>query len=158
MASHTGSDANQPAAETGSDAWIPTTPGERLVGELVDIDIAFSEYRDSNYPLLTVRTDDGAELTVHCFRVVLFNELMKWRPGVGERISIAYRGLGKAKAGMSPPHLYRVRVEGRSSTDARDVYRRLEAREPQPAAQSTADQAPEPDPSARQSESDPLPF
>jgi hypothetical protein len=119
------------AAETGSNAWIPTTPGAQLVGELTDIDTVWSDYRESEYPLLTIRDDAGDEWMAHCFRTVLYREILKWKPEVGERVTVTYRGPGKAKSGMSPAEIYRVQVQGRASAAAKDVYRRLERR-PEP--------------------------
>ena len=131
--------ASDQAAEATSQAWIPTHVGEQLVGEVVDIDLVWSDFRNAYYPMLTVRTDAGTERKFHAFRAVPYNDIIKWQPVVGERVVITYHGLGKAKAGMNPPHITRVRVEGRSSADARDIYRRLQAPEPGPAAEPATD-------------------
>jgi hypothetical protein len=137
-------------SDAPSDAWMPTAPGDQLVGEVVDVDMAWSDYRNGYYPVLTVRTDDGVELKLHAFRTVLFNEVVKWQPVVGERIIVTYLGAGKAKAGMSAPHIYKLRIEGRSGMDARSVYRRLQAPAPRP--------TPEPGVPVDITEAEPLPF
>ncbi len=128
----------------------PSTPAISSPVRWSNVDTAWSDYRDGYYPLLTVRTDDGMELKLHAFRTVLYNEIIKWQPVVGERIVVTYRGAGKPKAGMNPPHIYRVRVEGRSATDARDIYRSLQAPEPKPASET--------DLPADMPEADELPF
>jgi len=121
------SNSAQAKEQPQSEAWLPAAEGDQLRGEVVDIDTAWSDYRAGFYPLLTVRTDDGVEWKLHAFRTVLYNEIVKWQPVIGERIAVTYRGLGKAQAGMNAPHIYRVRVEGRSGQDARAIYRRLQA-------------------------------
>jgi hypothetical protein len=150
MEPRTRTSSDELVADAPSDAWVPSAAGDQLTGEVVDIDTASSDYRNGYHPLLTVRTDDDAELKLHAFRTVLFNEIVKWQPAIGERIIVTYRGVGKAKAGMNPPHIYRLRVEGRSGTDARDIYRRLRAPEPEPDA--------DPDLPADMPADDPLPF
>jgi hypothetical protein len=121
-----------------SEAWIPLAPGDRLTGELIDLDTAWSDFRGSEYPLLRVRDDEGREWTIHAFRTVLYTEVLKWKPQVGERLTVTYHGPAeKAKAGMSPAEIYRVRVEGRPSADAARVYARLErAGKPEPVAET----------------------
>jgi len=83
----------------------------------------------------SVRTDDGVELKLHALRTVPFNEIGKWQPIAGERNGVTYRGAGQAMAGMNAPHLYRVRVEGRSGTGARAIFRRLQGPATPPPAQ-----------------------
>jgi hypothetical protein len=138
--------------EAHPDAWIAVEPGETLEGEIVDVTDAWSDVRQggSLYPLITVRTDDGVELKVHCFGAVLYNEIMRYRPEIGERIEIRYLGQGKAKQrGMNPPELYRVRVPGRGR-QAASTYDRIEGN-----ARSEAEAEPDSDIPADASE---LPF
>jgi hypothetical protein len=120
-----------------SEAWIPLAAGQSITGELVDLDTAWSDYRGSEYPILRIRDDEGREWAVHAVRKVLYSEVLKWKPEVGERLTVAYHGPAeKAKAGMSPAEIYRVRVEGRASADAASVYARLEgAGKPERAAE-----------------------
>jgi hypothetical protein len=114
--------------EAHPDAWIAVELGDTLDGEVVDVTEAWSDVRQggSFYPLLTVRTDDEIELKVHCFGAVLYSEIMRHRPEIGERIHIRYLGQGKAKQrGMNPPELYRVRLPGRRH-QAATTYDRIE--------------------------------
>ena len=108
-----------------SDAWRPTDPGDQLDGYVVDVDTAWSKFRASRnpenpdagwYPLLTVRLEDGSERKVHCFRTVLYNEIMRKQPIAGERVTITFIGEGPARDGMNGAHIYRVNVHGRAGT------------------------------------------
>lgn len=114
-----------PKAAPPSDAWIPETPGDILHGFVVDIDTAWSKFRAAKnpedpdagwYPLLTIRTEDGGDVKLHCFRTVLYNEIMRKQPIAGEEINVTFVGQGPARDGMSGAHIYRVKVEGRSGT------------------------------------------
>lgn len=74
---------------TFPEAWAPQ-PGVVLEGVIVGLD-----ERDGGfgvYPIVSLRTDDDAEVTVHAFHTVLKGELAKQRPAVGERIGLAYHG------------------------------------------------------------------
>jgi hypothetical protein len=113
-------------------AWMPTEVGQELTGEVTDIDTAWSDYKNAEYPLLTIVDDEGGEWKLHAFRTVLLREVMKWKPQVGERVTVRYAGQGKVKAGLNAPEIYRVRVEGRASTSAQDAYRRIERQPPAP--------------------------
>ncbi len=98
-----------------AEAWRPTTPGDKIVGRVVDIDMRDSDYGDP-YPIVTVETDDGAELAFHGFHTVARRELAKKKPQIGDRIGIAYHGKGEpAKAGMSGAELYKIIVEREES-------------------------------------------
>lgn len=104
------------------DSWIAVDAGDTLEGELVDIDASWSDVRNdgSYYPLLTVKTIDGSELKVHCFGAVLFNEIEKRRPEIGDHIVITYLGTGEVKTkGQNPPELYRVRLPGKAGSAER---------------------------------------
>lgn len=112
------------------DVWVPISAGDRLDGEVIDLTEAWSDQRNggSFYPLLTVLTADDVELKVHGFGTVLYNELMKHRPTIGEHVVITYLGASEKapKPGFNPPELYRVRVVGRDpSVVATDVYGRI---------------------------------
>lgn len=122
-------------APADTDAWIATEVGQTLKGEVVDVDTAWSKWReranqsDPNagwYPLLTIKEDGtGTIYKLHGFRTVLFNELVKRAPIPGETIIVEYKGPGEAKDGMNPPEIYRVHVEGRSPEAAKDIYKNL---------------------------------
>jgi hypothetical protein len=87
-----------------AEPWKPE-PGEKLIGEVVDLDERENEY--GSYPVVTVMTDEGEELAFHAFRTVPKNELAKQRPQVGDRIGIKYFGKPEGK----DYELYRIKVE-----------------------------------------------
>lgn len=127
-------------AEQSSNAWIPAQPGDALEGELIDVRLAWSDFRESEYPILGLRTDTGAELAFHAFRTVAYREVADKQPLPGERIRITYHGRGKARNGMSAPELYRLTVEGRSAEEsARRAYARLQGARHEPQPQAPAD-------------------
>jgi hypothetical protein len=69
--------------------WKPSA-GDKLAGEIISIDVRETEYGE--YPIVTVLTNDGRELSFHAFHTVARNEIAKLEPEVGERIGIAYHG------------------------------------------------------------------
>jgi hypothetical protein len=87
-----------------AEPWMPDA-GEKLIGEVVDLDERENEY--GSYPVVTVLTDEGDELAFHAFRTVAKNELAKQRPQVGDRIGIKYVGKPEGK----DYELYRIKVE-----------------------------------------------
>lgn len=116
------------------DSWIAVNPGDELIGKLVDVTEAWSDQRNNGsfYPLLTIEADEATgydepgELKVHCFGAVLYNEVMRHRPEVGERVKITYKGTGEAKRkGYNPPEIYSLRVEGRTD-NAQRTYDRID--------------------------------
>jgi len=120
------------------DSWIAVEAGDEIVGKLVDVTEAWSDQRNNGsfYPLLTIDAteatgyDSPGELKVHCFGAVLFNEVMRHEPEIGERVRITYKGTGEAKRkGYNAPELYAVRVEGRTDGAAR-AYGRIRGSEP----------------------------
>lgn len=121
------------------DSWIAVEPGDTIMGKIVDVTEAWSDQRrdpvtnrpGSMYPLLTVEAEEATgyddlprELKVHCFGAVLFNEVMRKQPGIGERIRITYTGTGEAKPGQNPPELYQVRAAANSDV-ARRAYDKI---------------------------------
>lgn len=111
------------------DSWVGVQGGDTLIGRVADIVDAWSDKRNNlkggNYPLLTIGNLEEAtgydlekvkELKVHCFGTVLFNEVMRKQPNVGERIRIIYKGKGedKRKTG-NPPELYSVTVASKNA-------------------------------------------
>lgn len=99
--------------------WKPK-PGEKLLGELVDLDMRASDYGEP-YPILTILDDNGREWSWHGFHQMARSEVAKKRPRIGERIGVAYHGKGTAaKVGMSPPERWRVLVDRQATPDAVD--------------------------------------
>lgn len=126
------------------DSWIAVEIGDTLRGQVIAADNAWSDVRrgpdgeqGAFYPLLTVQGEatgydpknaDGepVELKLHAFGAVLYNEVMKLRPEIGERITVRYLGTGEAKVrGQNPPELYRLTVEGRTDMAA-SAYKRID--------------------------------
>lgn len=116
---------------TSSDAWIPKSAGDQLTGEVTDIDAAWSQFRANQapndpdagwYPLLTIRQPDGTERKLHGFRTVLYNELLRKKPLVGETVTVTFVGEGRDPGkGMNAAHIYKVTVAGRGSSPT-DAY------------------------------------
>jgi hypothetical protein len=93
------------------EAWKPTTSGEKLIGELTDVDMRESEYGDP-YPILTVLSEtDGLEYAWHAFHTMARNAVAKKKPQIGERVGIVYAGLGEAQPGMNAPVRWRLLVD-----------------------------------------------
>lgn len=111
------------------DSWVAVNEGDVLIGRVTDIVDSWSDKRNNlkggNYPLLTIGSIKEAtgydlskiqELKVHCFGTVLFNEIMRKQPTVGEHIQFTYRGQGEDKRGTgNPPELYRVTVASKEA-------------------------------------------
>jgi hypothetical protein len=106
------------------DSWVAVNEGDTLFGTITDVVSAWSDVRGTSggfYPLLTILVDEadgyehGAEVKVHCFGAVLFNEMRRHRPEVGERITIMYAGTSSKtpKPGNNPAELYRVKCPDR---------------------------------------------
>lgn len=96
--------------------WIPHNPEldqPRSVHGLVlgqsERELGFGQKGEA--PILRVLADDGVEWNIAGFHAILRAELVREGPQIGDRIGVAYEGLGKAKENQSPPHLYRVVVE-----------------------------------------------
>ena len=125
------------------EAWRPETLGEKLIGELTELDTRESEYGEP-YPILTVLSEaDGVEYTWHAFHTMARNAVAKKNPQVGERVGIVYGGLGEATPGMNPPVRWRLLVD----------------RHPQPAATDvTEPEPPTPEPDAERAQDDDIPF
>jgi hypothetical protein len=88
--------------------------GDSIAGELVAIRIG-KDFNQADCPELIVRTDDG-DITVTAGQKALQNRLSEVRPQVGERVGIAYSGVGEAKPGRAPAKLFTVQVRGADGT------------------------------------------
>ena len=116
----------QKAADAHPDAWIAVNEGDSIEGEIIDVSSAWSDQRGGDYPLITVRTADGAEKKIHCFSTVLYNEAIRQRPIPGERLTVTFLGVGEAKVrGRSGAKRYRFRIEGRSAAQVESLYDRM---------------------------------
>jgi hypothetical protein len=107
-----------------SDSWVAVKDGDQISGTILDVISAWSDVRGDKggfYPLLTIHADHadgyepGSELKVHCFGAVLYNEVKRNRPEVGERIEITYIGTSTKtpKPGNNPAEIYRVKCPDR---------------------------------------------
>jgi hypothetical protein len=102
------------------ESWRPKNAGEKLIGEVTDVDLRDSEYGDP-YPILTVLVESGqedgeplepgTEKGWHAFHAMARNEVAKKKPQIGERVGIVYAGLGEAQPGMNPPVRWRLLVD-----------------------------------------------
>jgi hypothetical protein len=128
-----------PAAKTApvkqeSDAWIPVLPGDELVGVVISVDSAWSDVRNNGkggfYPLIRVRKDDGNTASIHGFRTVLENEILKRQPVQGERIRVRFTGVSdkEQSKGRSAPWLFTLevaRTEAQRKAEAKNIYAAL---------------------------------
>jgi hypothetical protein len=90
--------------------WRPS-PGDKVIGEVVELDERDSDYGDP-YTIITLLTDEGTEVAVHCFHQILRNAVERKRPQVGDRVGVAYFGKAeRAAPGMNPAERYRMIVE-----------------------------------------------
>jgi hypothetical protein len=103
------------------EAWRPTNAGEKLIGELTDVDLRESDYGDP-YAVLTVAAEEGSsedgqpipagtEKAWHAFHAMARNAVKKKQPQIGERVGIVYAGQGDAQPGMNPPVRWRLVVD-----------------------------------------------
>lgn len=90
--------------------WRPEE-GDKLIGTVVNVEVAGESTTFGAYPLLTIRRDQTGELVnVHAFHTVLRHELGKRQVGMGDRIGIKYLGLASVESAL-PYENYRVVVE-----------------------------------------------
>ena len=71
------------------EGWRPS-PGDKLIGTVIGLEMRAGEYGD--YPIVTVRTDEGDDYAFHAYHKVAKGELEKLQPRIGDRIGIAYHG------------------------------------------------------------------
>lgn len=99
--------------------WKPTKPGSKLLGELVDRDTRASEYGEP-YVILTIEAEEGStvdgrpiagEWAWHAFHTMSRSEVTRRDPQIGDRVGVAYHGLGEAREGMNAPARFRLVVE-----------------------------------------------
>jgi hypothetical protein len=106
MTSILSSDERQALIERASrfpEAWRPTTKGETLSGELIELDMRASDYGEP-YPVLTVLDGAGIERSWHAFHGYARGLVARKRPQIGDYVVICFHGVGEAaKVGMNPP-------------------------------------------------------
>lgn len=83
--------------------WKPT-PGDLLVGTVLDITERTTEYGD--YPIVTISNNDGS-WEFHAFHTVARQEIRRQRPNIGDLIGVRYLGKPDGK----DYELYRIVIE-----------------------------------------------
>lgn len=89
--------------------------GDSVTGEVLAVRIG-KDFNGGPAPELVLRDDAGDERIVTAGQKVLQSALASIRPTVGERIGIAYSGVGEAKPGKAPAKLFTVQVRGTDGT------------------------------------------
>jgi hypothetical protein len=121
-----------------AEGWIPTNPGDSVVGTVIDVDAGWSDLQQRSYPIVVVEQDDHSQKGVHCLTAILRSRVMLLKPQAGERIKFVHHGRKDRTDGTSVT-LSTVQVAGRSATD---VYQRL-AGDVQSAATDPAEAGPD---------------
>jgi hypothetical protein len=103
------------ATTVNAEAWIPSTVGDTLTGEVVHIDLVrdHPSAPPDGILIVHVRGDDGVTRAAWAWHKVLDSQYRRHRPNIGERISITYQGKAQPKGDGKPYHSYLVEVEGR---------------------------------------------
>lgn len=109
--------------------WRPDE-GAILVGRVVKVDLGWSDYTGSHYPIVTVQPDQGDPVAVHAFHTALRARLTMLKPMAGEKIGFKYHGKRPTKDGRRQVATYTVKIEGRDA----DVWGALSAAPPTPPA------------------------
>lgn len=113
-----------------AEGWRPDE-GAVLIGRVVKVDLGWSDYTGSHYPIVTVQPAQGDPVAVHGFHTALRARLMMLKPMAGETIGFRYHGKRPTKDGRRDVATYTVKVKGRDA----DVWGTLgTAAPPQPAA------------------------
>lgn len=107
--------------------WKPEE-GAVLVGEITAVDSGWSDWRNANYPIITVAPEGGGdEVAVHCFHAALFNRVMSLQPRVGERIGFQYQGKRPSKNNpRNTVAVYAVRLDRKND----NPYERIRQSQP----------------------------
>lgn len=93
--------------------WKPEV-GDKIIGRVLAVDLGWSDFRKGQYPIITIRPDDGGDpVAVHCFHTALYNRMLTLQPRAGQRIGIQYQGKRPHKSNPSQEvAVYAARVEG----------------------------------------------
>lgn len=166
----------QQIREDHPDSWIAVEPGDTIMGKIADVVENWSDQRrDPNtgrpgswYPILVIEAEEAngyedlpRELRVHCFNAVLYNEVMRKQPPIGEQIRITYQGTGKARSGQNPPELYAVRAAGVNPDAAARAYAKIggaPAAQTPPASDLPVDESDFKQPELSDQQTDDIPF
>jgi hypothetical protein len=99
--------------------WKPED-GDEIEGTVLAVKQAWSDVKNSNYPIVFIMRDSGEVVGVHCFQTVLFNEMLSARPAPGERLYVKRIGVDESKdvkKGQSPTIRYAVYVQREGTND-----------------------------------------
>lgn len=107
--------------QESAEGWNPSD-GDTLMGVIKSIKASQpNEY--GIYPIVTVETDDGNIVAVHCFHTILRTRLLEKRPAPGERIAIRYIGERQTKRDDDRSyHNYAVVVDRPTDTEAQATW------------------------------------
>lgn len=94
-------------------AWVPEQPGDRLEGQVTEVDTRDGSF--GSYVVYTIRSDDGDDVALHAGSVSLRDRLEDVT--VGDTIGVAYLGDVRSKNGRSYRN-YDVRVRKQTSSAA----------------------------------------
>lgn len=107
------------AAEMSADyapGWKPE-PKSVLMGNVVSLDLAYSEYNPDGYPVVTIRSEQGEDTALHCFHSALNTRIKELKPAVGEYVQVLYKGKQTSKDGKREYQAYVVQMPNRTSED-----------------------------------------
>lgn len=79
----------------GAEGWKPNE-GDTIVGTMQNI-TASNPGQYGIYPIVTLVTEEGELVNVHCFHQTLRNRLLEKRPRIGEKLAIRYNGRVQGK-------------------------------------------------------------
>jgi hypothetical protein len=100
------------------DPWEPT-PGDKVAGEVVQVQRFDSKFTGEEYPVVDLVTDPDtlAGVRIYGSRTVLGNELDRLQPQPGDRLAVKYIGLVENKG--VEYHSYRVVLDPAQSAPPR---------------------------------------
>jgi hypothetical protein len=112
--------------QEAAEGWNPNE-GDTLVGTVLSIKASQpNEY--GIYPIVTLQSEDGKSVAVHCFHQTLKERLLEKRPAPGEKIAIQYVGTKESKQRTDPSgkpvtyHNYAVVVDRPTDTEAQAAW------------------------------------
>ena len=94
---------DDPSLASGGDYVRFENPGDNVVGDVLNV--TMHTWDDgSSCPKLTIRTDDGNDVTLTAGQVRLKAELRDKRPEPGDRIKVTFTELEKRPGGRTLKH------------------------------------------------------
>jgi hypothetical protein len=89
--------------KTAEDRWKPENPGDSIAGTIVGIRVATMPDQ-TRIPQLTVRKDDGSEVSLLASQSQLQRKLALLDPVPGQRIAIAFTHVENLQGGRTLKH------------------------------------------------------